>query len=119
MSFCASLFISKLLRKRLVICLRREEAVSVLKELLDNCVGLDGHYIQLAPPNVPMPAKEGYQIIIKTALDQETKERIQNILLKHQLAYQIGSMWKTKHSINKAAPDTFIIYKPVLKPKSK
>jgi hypothetical protein len=31
--------------------------------------------------------------------------------MKHQLTYQAGSMWKTKRSINKTDPDTFIIYK--------
>ena len=92
--------------------MRREEAISVLKELLDNCPGLDGHYFELAPPNAPTSTKEGYQIIIKAALDQETKKCIQDILMKHQLAYQIGSMWKTKHSTNKTDPDTFIIHKP-------
>ena len=54
----------------------------------------------------------GYQITIKTALDEETKKCIQEILTKHQLTYQAGSMWKTKRSINKTDPDTFIIYKP-------
>jgi hypothetical protein len=96
--------------------LRREEAISVLKELLDNCTGLDGHYFELAPPNVPTSTKEGYQIIIKIALEQETKKCIQDILIKHSLAYQIGSMWKTKRSINKTDPDTFIIYKPIPEP---
>jgi hypothetical protein len=96
--------------------LRREESLSVLKELLDNCTGLDGHYFELAPPNTPTSTKEGYQIIIKTALDQETKKCIQDILMKHQLTCQIGSMWKTKRSVNKTDPDTFIIYKPIPKP---
>lgn len=96
--------------------MRREKAISVLKELLDNCTGLDGHYLELVPPNTPTSTTEGYQIIIKTALDQETKKYIQNILIKHQLTYQIGSMWKTKRSINKTDPDTFIIYKPTPKP---
>ena len=93
--------------------MKREEAISVLKELLDNCMGLDGHYFELAPPNVGTSTKGGYQIIIKVALDQETKKCVQDILMKHQLAYQIGSMWKTKRSINKTDPDTFIIYKPI------
>jgi hypothetical protein len=96
--------------------LRREEAISVLKELLDYCAGLDGHYFELAPPNAPTSAKEGYQIIIKGALDQETIKFIQEMLVKHQLTCQIGSMWKTKHSTNKTDPDTLIIYKPTPKP---
>jgi hypothetical protein len=92
---------------------RREEAISVLKELLDNCTCLDGHYLELAPPNTSNSTKGGYQIIIKTALNQETKKCVQDILIKHQLTYQSGSMWKTKRSINKTDPDTFIIYKPI------
>jgi hypothetical protein len=93
------------------IVLKREEAISVLKELLDNCRGLDGHYLELSSPNVSSSTMGGYQITIKTALDEETKKCIQEILIKHQLTYQAGSMWRTKRSINKTDPDTFIIYK--------
>jgi hypothetical protein len=92
--------------------LNREEAISLLKELLDNCKGLDGHFLEIAPPNASDPNVGGYQIIIKLSLDEETKQCIQQILAQHQLAYQIGSMWRTKRSINKTEPDTFIIYKP-------
>ena len=91
--------------------MKREEAISIIKELLDNCPGLDGHYLELAPPNTPTSNVEGYQIIIGKALDEKTKNCIQGNLMKHQLACQIGSMWKTKWSKNKE-PDTFIIYKP-------
>ena len=91
--------------------MKREEAVSVLKELLDNCNGLDGHSLELAPPNAPASMIGGYQIIIRKALDEKTKNCIQGILMKYQLTYQTGSMWKTKRSIDKE-PDTFIIYRP-------
>ena len=91
--------------------MKREEAVSVLKELLDNCNGLDGHSLELAPPNAPTPMMDGYQTIIRKVLDEKTKNCIQGILIKHQLTYQTGSMWKTKRSIDRE-PDTFIIYKP-------
>ena len=97
--------------------MKREEAISVLKELLDNCKGLDGHYLELSSSNVSSSMMGGYQITIKTALDEETKKCIQEILMKHQLTYQAGSMWKTKRSINKTDPDTFIIYKPKDSPK--
>ena len=92
--------------------MKREEAISVLKELLGNCIGLDGHSLELAPPNAPTPMKDCYQIIIKGVLDQETKQHIQEIITEHKLASQTGNMWKTKHSINKTEPDTLIIYKP-------
>jgi hypothetical protein len=88
---------------------KREEAVSVLKELLDNCRSLDGHSLELASPNAPT---SGYQIIIKGALDEETKNQIQDISKKHQLSIQVGSLWKTKRSLNKTEPDTYIIYRP-------
>jgi hypothetical protein len=88
--------------------LKREEAISVLKELLDNCIGLDEHNIELTKPSTPNP---GYQIIIKGILDQETKQYIQKILAKHQLTSQIGNIWKTKHSLNKTEPDTIIIFR--------
>jgi len=91
--------------------LKREEAVSILKELLDNCTGLDGHSLELTPPNAPTPKRDGYQIIIKGILDQETKKRLQDIITNRQLASQTGNMWKTKHSINKTEPDALIIYR--------
>jgi hypothetical protein len=92
--------------------LKREEAISVLKDLLDNCIGLDGHYLELSSSNVFSSMMGGYQITIKTALDEETKKCIQELLKKHQLTYQAGNTWKTKRSISKTEPDTFIIYKP-------
>jgi hypothetical protein len=91
-----------------VIGLKREEAISVLKELLDNCKGLDGHSLELTDPSI---STSGYQIIIKGILDQETKQHIQNTITKHQLTSQTGNMWKTKHSLNKTEPDTLIIYR--------
>jgi hypothetical protein len=94
------------------IVLKRQEAICVLKELIDTCKGLDGHPLELALPNAPTSTEGGYQIIIKGALDEETRKQIQDILKKHQLAFQAGSMWRTKHSLNKTEPDTFIIYKP-------
>ncbi len=94
--------------------MKREEAVSLIKELLDCCKGLDGHTFELIAPSVSSPATGGYKIIIKGVLDQETKNRIIDILQKHQLAYQSGSLWRTKQSLNKE-PDTLIIYKHKVK----
>ena len=93
------------------IVLKREEAIALIKELLGNCSGLDGHSLELSPPNASASTVGGYQIIIRGILDEETKKCIQTILAKHQLAYQTGSLWKTKRSINKE-PDAFIIYRP-------
>ncbi len=87
--------------------MKREEAVTVLKELLE-CTGLDGHPLELEPP---ASGSGEYQIIIGKPLNQETKKHITDILTKHQLAFQTGSIWKTRRSA-KTEPDTFIIYKP-------
>jgi hypothetical protein len=90
------------------LLVKREDAIVVLKELIDNCAGLDGHSMELTPPTI---GAGGYQITIRVALDQETKNCIQTILTKHGLTYQTGSIWKTKRTLNQE-PDTFIIYKP-------
>jgi hypothetical protein len=91
--------------------LRRDEAVLVLKRLLDCCVGLDGCGLELAPPSSPRETGGGYQIVIRGVLDGETRKQLEGIVAEFGLAFQVGSMWKTKHSLNKE-PDTFIIYKP-------
>jgi len=93
------------------IVLKRKEAIVFLKELLDCCEGLDGHSLELALSN-SIEAKLGrYQIIIRGSLDEETKKRIKNILMRHQLSWQVGNMWRTRRSANKANPDTFIVYR--------
>ncbi len=89
---------------------KRDEAVSVLKELIDHCPGLDGHPLEITPPNTLTASGEGYQVFIIKALDVETKKRVIDIVSRRQLAYQVGSMWKTKRSATE--PDTFIIYRP-------
>ena len=91
--------------------LKRAEAIAVLKELLDKCNCLDGHLVEIAPPIALKSAGEGYQIIIKGALDGETQRHIKDITVQHQLVSQVGSLWKTKRSLNKTEPDTLIIYR--------
>jgi hypothetical protein len=94
-----------------VTVLKRAEAIAVLKELLDKCNCLDGHLVEIVPPITPKSAGEGYQIIIKGALDEETQRQIKDITVQHQLVSQVGSLWKTKRSLNKTEPDTLIIYR--------
>ena len=106
--FDIRIFLLESAQRLLGITLKREEAVLVVKELLDNCTGLDGHSLEL---NASTISTSGYQIIIKGILNEETKKCIKDILTKHQLASQTGSFWKTKRSINKTEPDTLIIYK--------
>lgn len=94
-----------------VIILKRAEAIAVLKELLDKCNCLDGHLVEIAPPTTSKIASEGYQIIIRGALDGETQRHIKDIIVPHQLVSQVGSLWKTKRSLKKTEPDTLIIYR--------
>ena len=91
--------------------LKRYEAIEVLKELLDKCNCLDGHLVEIAPPINTKSTGGGYQIIIRGTLDGETQRHIRDITIQHQLVSQVGSFWKTKHSLNKAEPDTLIIYR--------
>jgi hypothetical protein len=87
--------------------LKRDEAIAVIKELLEGVVGLDGHSLELAPP---ISVAGGYQIVIKGVLDEKTISDVAAIVAKHQLATQVGNIWKTRHT-QKEQPDTLIIYK--------
>ena len=84
----------------MVFCLNREEAIAVLKELFDKCTNLDGHWLSLTPPNASSLLSGGYQILIKTTLDETTRNCMQEVLVKYHLTIKITQ------------PDTFIIYRP-------
>jgi hypothetical protein len=85
--------------------LNRDEAILILKELLEKNQGLDNHNLEITNPT------GGYQIIIRGILDAETKQQIETITAQHQLLTQKGNLWKTKYSTNKTEPDTIIIYR--------
>jgi hypothetical protein len=87
--------------------LKREEAICVIKELLDSAIGLDGRGLELAP----ISSAGNYQIVIRGILDEKTNAVISAIVAKHQLTIQTGNIWKTRHT-QKEQPDTLIIYKP-------
>ncbi len=80
--------------------LKREEAIIVLKELFERCTTLDGHYLEILPPNASSAMSGGYQVVIKTTLDEETRNCMQDILVKYHLSIKISD------------PQTFIIYRP-------
>ncbi len=92
--------------------MKRTEATEIIKEIIDSCQGVDGHPITLIAPNTATPQTDGYQVVINLALNDETKRCIQQIAARHKFACQIGSLFRTKRSINKDEPDTCIIYKP-------
>jgi hypothetical protein len=87
---------------------KRDDAIVVIKELLDTFSALDGCSFELAPP---ASALGGYQIVIRGILGQQTIAQVQQIAAKHQLAIQVGNIWKTRHTL-KEQSDTLIIYKP-------
>jgi hypothetical protein len=82
-----------------VISLKREEAISVLKELFEKCTSLDGHYLALMPTGYAGLISKGYQILINTSLDEETRNCMQDILIKYRLTIKIQEA------------STFIIYR--------
>jgi hypothetical protein len=86
-----------------MIFLKREEAILVLKELFEKCTNLDGHYLEMIPPNASSRLSGGYQIQIKATLDEETRTCMQDVLMKNQLTIKITE------------PDAFIIYRPTSK----
>ena len=83
------------------MCLKREDATSVLKELFEKCPFLDGHYLALMPAGHTGLITKGYKILIKAPLDEETRNCTKNILKKYKLSIQIED------------PETFIIYRPI------
>jgi hypothetical protein len=80
--------------------LKREEAILVLKELFEKCTSLDGHYLEIIPPNASKDMSRGYQIQIKATLDEETRTCMQDVLMKYQLTIKVEE------------EDSFIIYRP-------
>ena len=80
--------------------MKREEAILVLKELFEKCTNLDGHYLELIPPNAASLLSGGYQIQIKAILDEETRTCMQDVLMKYQLTIKVEEA------------NSFIIYRP-------
>ena len=84
-----------------MLSLKREEAISVLKELFEKCTFLDGHYLALMPAGYTGLMTKGFQIVIKCTLDEETRTCMQDILMKNGLTIKVKEA------------DTFIIYRPI------
>ena len=80
--------------------LKREEAILVLKELFEKCTNLDGHYLELLPPEASKKMSGGYKIQIKATLDEVTRNCMQDVLMKNHLTIKIEE------------EDSFTIYRP-------
>jgi len=71
----------------MVICgMKRNEAVTYLKEITNTCTNMSPDAVALFDSRPDDPDSTGYQVHIKTVLDNETKQRLQNIAEKHSLA---------------------------------
>jgi hypothetical protein len=66
--------------------LKRHEAVTCLKEIANNCSNMSPDSVTLYNSKPDDSLSTGYQVHIKTVLDDETKQQLQNIAEKHSLA---------------------------------
>jgi hypothetical protein len=66
--------------------MKRNEAITCLKEITNTCTNMSLDSITLFNSKPDDPQSTGYQMHIKTVLDNETKQRLQNIAKKHSLA---------------------------------
>ncbi|MCW4024833.1 MAG: hypothetical protein NWF01_07355 [Candidatus Bathyarchaeota archaeon] len=87
--------------------MKRNEAIALIKELLEGCAGLDGQNLQLV---APVSALGGYQVMLSGNFEEQTIECIKALASKHGFACQLGNIWKTKRGDN--LPNTLIVYKP-------
>jgi hypothetical protein len=85
-----------------VILLKRDEAILILNEIFGRCTSIDGRYLALMPPHASNLLSAGYQIVIKTDLDEETRTCMQDILMKNHLSIKVKEQ------------DEFIIYRPIM-----
>ena len=79
--------------------MRRDEAVSFLKEVTAACANMSPDSVALFHAHPTDPKSTGYQVQIKTILDSETREQVQTIAERHSLAL-------------KQEKDKVVIYKP-------
>ncbi len=78
----------------------RKEAVQVLKEIYEACETIDESWVALMPPDADGVIAEGYQLHIKTKINELDKNCIESILRKYGLELREVS-------------DTAIIYRPI------
>ena len=70
-----------------MICrMKRNEAVTFLKEITSTCGSMSPDSVTLFRSKMDDQDSVGYQVHIKTVLDSETKQQIRNIAEKHSLA---------------------------------
>jgi hypothetical protein len=65
------------------------EIAVLLREIVDNCPGLDGSTITLTPQKAMYPLFEGYHINIKANLTKENMGCLRKIVEGHDLVMKI------------------------------
>jgi hypothetical protein len=83
----------------LVTQMDRHETVTCLKEIIAVCTNMSPDSITLSNSKSDDPLSTGIQVHIKTFLDNQTEQQVQNIAKKHNLA-------------SKRENGKIIIYKP-------
>jgi hypothetical protein len=80
--------------------MRREEAVSLLREVSDKCPSLAPNGIMLMPPDADGVLSKGFQLHIKAHLDEESLSCINPLVIEHGL-------------LLKNEKDLLVIYRPI------
>jgi len=65
------------------------EIAVLLREIVDNCPGLDGSTITLIPQRAMYPLFQGYHINIKANITKETMGCLRKIVEGHDLVMQV------------------------------
>ena len=81
--------------------MKRREAISVLKEIIEKCQMCDGNWVALMPPNSASLLSKGYQIHLKFPVDKTAVNCIKEVLEKYKLVL-----------IDKRENELLIIYRP-------
>lgn len=79
--------------------MKREEAIQVLRTILDECDLTDGYSFSLIPPKPDNPLSVGYKLQLRIPISQAEKSCISEIVTKKGLAMN-------------SIEDLTIIYKP-------
>ncbi len=83
--------------------MKREEATSLLKEIIEVCNGINEQAVMLMPPNADGVLSHGYQLHIKMPTSNNLT-CIRPIVQKHNLALA-----------EETAKDLLVIYRPLKK----
>ncbi len=68
----------------------RKEAVKVLNDVFNDCVGLNDNTITLMPSKARGVLAKGYQIHITSEMSEEAKKCIKRITVKYGLKFHEG-----------------------------